>query len=153
SASPIWCRKRLISRFRSCTSWRSGCAPATPETNALHPLTNRSRIMAAKDEPQYLYLTTTGRKSGRPHQIEIWFVEHGGCYYLIPEGEKRGDWELNIFHDPKVIFSVGTRDEPPTDGTGRAVDPAAEPELAAAVRALMDTKYAWSDGSIVELKP
>ncbi len=28
------------------------------------------------NEPPYLYLTTTGRRSGNPHEIEIWFVAH-----------------------------------------------------------------------------
>lgn len=28
-------------------------------------------------EAQYLYLTTTGRKTGQPRQIEIWFVTSG----------------------------------------------------------------------------
>jgi hypothetical protein len=38
-------------------------------------------------------------------------------------------------------------------GTGRIVDATAEPDLAAAVSALMDTKYDWSDGLIIELTP
>ena len=29
-------------------------------------------------ELQYLYLTTTGRKTGLEREIEIWFVETGG---------------------------------------------------------------------------
>ncbi len=109
--------------------------------------------MAAADQPQYLYLTTTGRKSGKPHQIEIWFVERAGRYYLIHEGETRGDWERNIAHDPNVIVHVGSREAPPIEATGRAVNPATEPELMAAVKALMDAKYQWSDGSITELTP
>ena len=35
----------------------------------------------------------------------------------------------------------------------RAIDPAQEPELAAAVSALMDAAYEWSDGLIIEIKP
>src|SRR5690242_9617472 len=109
--------------------------------------------MSEAEQPQYLYLTTVGRKSGKPHQIEIWFVEHEGCYYLIHEGETRGDWERNIAHDPHVIVNVGSRDAPPVEASARAVDPALEPDLARAVKALMDAKYQWSDGSITELKP
>jgi deazaflavin-dependent oxidoreductase (nitroreductase family) len=108
--------------------------------------------MADNHEPQFLYLTTTGRKSGKPHQIEIWFVEYQGSCYLVNEGGN-GDWVKNIRSSPAVTFSVGTRHDEPIDGTGRVVDPAAEPELAAAVRARMDAKYQWSDGLIVELKP
>jgi deazaflavin-dependent oxidoreductase (nitroreductase family) len=109
--------------------------------------------MSENQQPQFLYLTTTGRKSGKPHQIEIWFVMRDGCYYLIHEGDTYGDWQRNIFNDPKVTFSVGSRDAAPIDGTGREVDPSQEPELAAAVRGLMDAKYQWSNGSIMELKP
>ncbi len=109
--------------------------------------------MSENQEPQFLYLTTTGRKSGKPHQIEIWFVEHDGAYYLVNEGKPQGDWVKNIVHDPKVIFGVGSRDAQPLSATGRVVDPEAEPELAAAAKALMDAKYNWSDGTIVELKP
>ena len=41
--------------------------------------------MSDNPEPQYLYLTTIGRKSGKPHSIEIWFVAHDGCYYMVNE--------------------------------------------------------------------
>ncbi len=42
--------------------------------------------MSDNHEPQFLYLTTIGRKSGKPHQIEIWFVEYQGCCYIVNEG-------------------------------------------------------------------
>jgi deazaflavin-dependent oxidoreductase (nitroreductase family) len=100
--------------------------------------------------PEYLYLTTTGRKSGLPREIEIWYVAHGGCYYLIAEGREKADWVQNIQAAPAVSFWVLNQTY---IGTGRAVDPAVEPELAAAVSKLMDDKYNWSDGLIVELCP
>jgi deazaflavin-dependent oxidoreductase (nitroreductase family) len=102
------------------------------------------------DEPPYLYLTTTGWKSGNSHTIEIWFVAHEGRYYLVSEHRERSHGVQNIRHNPSVTFRVG---EATFQGTGRVVDPTAEPELAAAVSALMDAKYEWSDGLIVELKP
>ncbi len=101
-------------------------------------------------KPEFLYLTTTGRKTGQPREIEIWFVEREGRYYMVSEHGERSNWVQNIVHNPKVSFWVnGTTYQ----GTGRAIDPEAEPELAAAVSALMDTKYEWSDGLIVELSP
>ncbi len=104
------------------------------------------------DQPaeQYLYLTTTGRRTGRPHEIEIWFVAHDGCWYLVSELRERADWVQNIQHSPAVTVRIGDR---VWDGTGRVVDAAAEPQRIAAVRALMDAKYGWSDGLIVELRP
>lgn len=109
--------------------------------------------MSDNQATEYFYLTTVGRKSGKPHQIEIWFVEHDGCYYLVSEGRGRTDWVRNILTTPAVTFSVGSRDAPQSEGTARPVDPAREPELAAAVSALMEAAYDWSDGLIVEVKP
>jgi hypothetical protein len=34
---------------------------------------------------QFLYLIATGRKTGLPRQIEIWFVEYGGRLYILAE--------------------------------------------------------------------
>jgi deazaflavin-dependent oxidoreductase (nitroreductase family) len=101
-------------------------------------------------EPQFLYLTTTGWKTGTQHQIEIWFVEREGRYYMVSEMRERSHWVQNIQRNPAITFRVG---ETTYTGTGRVVDPAAEPELAAAVVALMETKYEWGDGVIVELTP
>ncbi|MCB9438040.1 MAG: nitroreductase family deazaflavin-dependent oxidoreductase [Anaerolineales bacterium] len=99
---------------------------------------------------QYLYLTTTGWKSSNPHEIEIWYVEHGGCYYLVSEMLERSHWVQNIRHNPAVQVRVGERH---FAGTGRILNPDAEPELCESVCALMDTKYNWSEGLIVELCP
>jgi deazaflavin-dependent oxidoreductase (nitroreductase family) len=101
-------------------------------------------------EPQFLYLTTTGWKSGKPHQIEIWFVSHGACYYLVSEMRERAHWVQNIQRNSAIHFRVGDNSYV---GSGRVIDNAAEPDLAAAVSAKMDAKYEWSDGLIVELCP
>jgi deazaflavin-dependent oxidoreductase (nitroreductase family) len=101
-------------------------------------------------EPQFLYLTTTGWRTGNAHEIEIWFVARDGRYYVVSELYDRSHWVQNIRHDPAVTFRVG---DMTFHGIGRMVDAAAEPDVAAAVSALMDAKYGWSDGLIVELTP
>ncbi|WP_428263529.1 nitroreductase family deazaflavin-dependent oxidoreductase [Haliangium sp.] len=111
----------------------------------------------AADE-RFLYLTTTGRRSGLPRRIEIWFVDHDGRYYLVSEHRERSHWVQNLRVEPAVSFSVGTRADgedsiPMTPARARVVSAEAEPELAAKVTALMDAKYGWSDGLIVELSP
>ena len=98
----------------------------------------------------FLYLTTTGWKSGQRHEIEIWFVELSGRYYLIAEGREQAHWVQNILRQPAVTFRVGGQHY---RGAGRVIDPVAEPVLAGQVAALMDAKYEWSDGLIVELMP
>lgn len=109
--------------------------------------------MSENPEPQFLYLTTIGRKSGKPHQIEIWFVQHDECYYMVTEDPANSDTVKNIRHNPTVMLSIGSRDADGIEGRGRLVDAAADPERAAAVSALMDAKYEWSSGQIIELKP
>lgn len=102
------------------------------------------------EEPQFIYVTTTGWKSGNPHTIEIWFVAYEGRYYIVSEHYEKSHWVQNIQRYPAVTFRVG---EETFQGTGRVIDRSAEPELAAAVSALMDAKYEWSEGLIVELSP
>jgi deazaflavin-dependent oxidoreductase (nitroreductase family) len=102
------------------------------------------------DELQFLYMTSTGWRSGNPHRIEIWFVEHDGRYYIVSEMGERSHWVQNVQRSPAITFEVG---EQRFQGRGRVVDRSAEPTLAAAVAAKMDAKYEWSDGLIVELAP
>ncbi len=104
----------------------------------------------------FLYLTTTGRTSGLPRSIEIWFVEHAGRYYIVSERREQSGWVKNLRKEPRVRFSVGTREAPEaavasTEGRGRVVADEDDLDLVRAVRALMDTKYKWSDGLVVEL--
>lgn len=104
----------------------------------------------------FLYLTTIGRTSGAPHQIEIWFVQRGSSYYVVAERGEAADWVKNLMASPRVRFSVGARSDPTArlplvEASARTL-PADDP-LAAEVRALMDAKYGWSDGLIVELRP
>lgn len=106
--------------------------------------------MSVPADLPYLYLTSTGWKSGSPHRIEIWFVAYNGAFYIVAERRERSHWVQNIRHNPSVTFEVG--DQTYT-GIGRLIDNAAEPDLAAAVSKLMDDKYGWSSGLIVELKP
>jgi len=96
---------------------------------------------------QFLYLDTTGWKSGRRHRIEIWFVEHGGKYYVMSEGGERAHWVRNIMHNPGVSFSVGNK------SFSRAAKVVEKGPAAVAVKKLMKEKYGWDDGLVVELAP
>jgi len=96
----------------------------------------------------FLYLTTTGRRTGIAREIEIWFTELGGRFYIIAEHGERANWVRNILANPRVHVRVGDRR---FEGTARLVADEREPELARAVKALSDAKYGWSDGLIVEI--
>jgi deazaflavin-dependent oxidoreductase (nitroreductase family) len=97
---------------------------------------------------QFLYLTTIGWRTGNQHRIEIWFVEHNERYYIISERLEGGHWVQNIKRNPKVSFSINDNI---FKGTARIVDQEKEPMLAGEISKLMNTKYNWSQGLIVEL--
>lgn len=106
----------------------------------------------------FLYLTTKGRKTALPRRIEIWFVEREGRHYIVSERRAESGWVKNLTQDPQVSFSVGPRHAPDSvvpelPARARTVDAAREPALIAAVSALMDQKYGWSEGLVVELEP
>jgi len=99
---------------------------------------------------QYLYLTTTGRRTGLPREIEIWFTERDRCFYIIAEHRERANWVRNIQANAHVQVRVGALR---FNATARFLDDEREPELAGAVKALSDAKYGWSDGLVVEIAP
>ncbi|HUR89521.1 MAG TPA: nitroreductase/quinone reductase family protein, partial [Ramlibacter sp.] len=107
-------------------------------------------MMPKHPDVQYLYLTTTGRRTGLPREIEIWFTERAGRFYVIAEHGERANWVRNIRAAPHVQARVGDRH---FAAHARLIDDGDEPELARAVKALSDAKYGWSDGLIAEITP
>jgi deazaflavin-dependent oxidoreductase (nitroreductase family) len=87
----------------------------------------------------YCYLTTTGRVSGRPHTIEIWFALQDRTLYLLSGGGDRSDWVRNLLRHPEVSVRLGRRDAARLPGRARLVEPGSdEDELA---RRLVAGKY------------
>ena len=90
---------------------------------------------------QYCYLTTTGRTSGQPREIEIWFGLTGHTVYMLSgsgEDERgpKAHWVRNILKQPAVTVRVN---EQTYAGVARVVE-RDTPEDAAA-RALVVPKY------------
>lgn len=56
---------------------------------------------------QFAYLTTTGRNSGNPHRIEIWFGTHDGRIFLMSGGRESSDWVKNLITDPNITIEIG----------------------------------------------
>ncbi len=108
------------------------------------------QIPVVENQPQFLYITSTGWKTGNPHRIEIWFVEYNKRYYILSEGGMSAHWVQNISHNPQVSFSIN---EMNFAGTVRKLDAEKEPKLSATVLKLMDAKYKRNEGLIVELVP
>jgi deazaflavin-dependent oxidoreductase (nitroreductase family) len=58
----------------------------------------------------YCYVTTTGRRTGSPHTIEIWFALHADTVYMLSGGGEASDWVKNVRVDPTVGLRLGDRD-------------------------------------------
>lgn len=89
----------------------------------------------------YCYLTTTGRRTGRPHRIEIWYATRGETLYLLAGAGPSSDWVKNLTVEPAVVVEVDGVSRP---GRARAVEAGEEAERA---RELVFTKYAPRSGS------
>lgn len=95
---------------------------------------------------KFLYLTTVGRTSGEPREIEIWFTEREGRFYVIAE-YKTSHWVQNLLANPRVRWRVDGRD---FRGVARVLADGPEHD---AVQQLSREKYGRGDGLVVELSP
>ena len=101
-------------------------------------------------EPQFLYLTTTGRRTGTRRELEIWYTRHDDRYYVIAERGAQAQWVRNVTADPLVGVRVAGET---FTARARVVPGDAEPGLVRAVQSLSRDKYGWGDGLVVELTP
>jgi deazaflavin-dependent oxidoreductase (nitroreductase family) len=90
----------------------------------------------------FCYLTTTGRVTGRPHTIEIWFALDAETLYMLSGGRNHSDWVRNLRRTPEVTVRIGGQD---FDGHARVVEDTDEDELA---RRLLVEKYERNPGSL-----
>jgi deazaflavin-dependent oxidoreductase (nitroreductase family) len=96
-------------------------------------------LMDDQGATPFCYLTTTGRVSGRPHTIEIWFALSDRTLYVLSGGGDRSDWVRNLLRRPEVTVRLGRRDAEALAGRARVVEPGSdEDELA---RRLVVAKY------------
>jgi deazaflavin-dependent oxidoreductase (nitroreductase family) len=97
-------------------------------------------LLSQLSAEDYCYLTTTGRVSGRPHEIEIWFGAQNSTIYLLSGGQK-SDWVKNLLKDPDVRVRIATHN---FQGSARIVTDKEE-ELRA--RYMLAEKYQeWEEG-------
>jgi deazaflavin-dependent oxidoreductase (nitroreductase family) len=100
-------------------------------------------------EAQYVYLTTIGRTTRLPREIEIWFVEREGRIYILAEHGYKAHWVQNILANPSVTIRIGERQWSATAGV---LDSETDSEIYAETRELARTKYGWGDGMPVEFR-
>lgn len=94
----------------------------------------------------FCYLTTTGRVTGNPHEIEIWFGARDNSIYLMSGGGTKSDWVKNLIKNPTVKVRIAKQH---FNGTARLVNEEQEEALA---RNMLADKYneRESDGSLDE---
>ena len=68
-----------------------------------------AQLLANVASERFIHLTSTGRKTGKPHMVELWFAVNGGKVYLSHEGEET-DWMKNIKKNEQVAFEIGGKD-------------------------------------------
>ncbi len=57
-----------------------------------------------------LVLTTTGRRTGRPHAVTLWFAREGDVLWL--RADRSSDWYRNLLRDPRCRVRAGGLDLP-----------------------------------------
>ena len=104
--------------------------------------------MSIDTNEQFCYLTTTGRKTGSPRQIEIWFVELDGRVYILAEYGLKAHWVQNIISNPNVRIRIADRQY---SATARVLDADMDRERYSRAQDLEREKYGWGEGLPVEI--
>ena len=104
-------------------------------------MTDVAAHLAAHAGDGVCHLQTTGRTTGRPRTIEIWFAVSGTRVYLLAGGRDGAHWVRNLRAHPAVRLRIGGRT---LDGVARTVEGEAADPLA---RRLLAAKYQrWREG-------
>jgi hypothetical protein len=89
-----------------------------------------ARLQHALETERTIDITTTGRATGRPHRIEMWFHNLDGQLYLTGTPGARS-WHAHLLAHPDFVFQL--------KGTVRADLPARPPVLEPARRRTIAT--------------
>ncbi|GBD08346.1 hypothetical protein HRbin22_00580 [Candidatus Thermoflexus japonica] len=61
------------------------------------------------EDAEVIDLITRGRRTGRPHRVELWFVYRDGAVYLMAHARAHGqgtDWYRNLRADSRVAIEA-----------------------------------------------
>jgi len=100
-----------------------------------NPSSITAKLLDRLAKEQYCYLTTTGRISGNPHEIEIWFGLNEHTLYLLSGGGDQSDWVKNLLKKPAVKVRIAKKN---LIGTARLVTDRQEEMVA---RKMLASKY------------
>jgi deazaflavin-dependent oxidoreductase (nitroreductase family) len=91
-------------------------------------------LNALADE-DFCYLTTTGRVTGQPRTIEIWFAVQKQTLYMLAGSRENAGWVKNLKRAPEVTVRI---EQTHFTGRARIVENKSEDALA---RQLIVAKY------------
>lgn len=104
-------------------------------------MSNDAEHLARHADDGVCHLQTTGRVTGRPRTIEIWFALEGTRLYLLAGGQDRAHWVRNLRANPSVRVRLGGRT---LEGQARTIEGQPAEPLA---RRLLAAKYqGWREG-------
>jgi deazaflavin-dependent oxidoreductase (nitroreductase family) len=105
-------RRQVAAAARRRGGTRRAMAAALLLTAVAHGDPARAGVNVAQlrsyQEASTIALTTTGRKSGEPRTVEIWFVvDQEGRLYVQSGRAGRTGWYRNLLHTPAVTMRIG----------------------------------------------
>ena len=101
-------------------------------------------IRTALETERTIDITTTGRRSGLPRRIEIWFHNVDGEVYITGLPGER-DWYANLMADPAITLHL--KQSVVADLTGKAVAITDPDEKLRALKIITDHVVAnWDEG-------
>ena len=101
--------------------------------------------LTAHADVENCYLMTKGRRTGNPHEVEIWFGVVGDGLYLISGNGGTADWYRNALANPDVTVRIKTETNA---GVARPVTDEAK---RLSVGELMGVKYPWDGDASISL--
>jgi deazaflavin-dependent oxidoreductase (nitroreductase family) len=111
------------------------------------PIVVDEQVREALRQGGVIDITTTGRRTGKAHRIEIAFHAFDGRIYIsgMPRERKR-DWLANMEADPRFTFHLKRDVQADLAATARPITDAAER------RAVLEkVRQAWGRGDVEEM--
>src|ERR1700676_884532 len=84
-------------------------------------------------------ITVTGRKSGRPISVPVWFVLEDGKLYLLPVSGSDTHWYKNVLRTPSLRSDAGG------DAAELRAVPVTDPKQVSSIEEKFRAKYGTSD--------
>jgi len=81
------------------------------KTHLLIHRLSRGRLLGRVAGMPVLLLTTTGRRTGKPHTTPLTFFRDGANLVVIASNggaDRPPDWSLNLQQNPRAVVKIGT---------------------------------------------